>query len=179
MLQLKSILIRNCNSRLKFILPTIGTGYALLSTVKAFNYSCNKIDENRLNSLVESIDRFDFCCRRILLFLNDSQHFRAIPQQMNSCSEKEMIQNVIQSILEVTKYIWDGIKIMESHYELPSDFYYEPMEDLEDCEFLKKTDFDNKDVKVSVFYCLYLWPSLVIVFFLFHLFLISSGLEPV
>lgn len=144
-------------SRLKYILPTIGTGYALLSTVKVFNYTCNKIDENRLKSLVESIDRFDSCCRRILLFLNDSQHFRAIPQQMNGGSEKEMVQNVIQSILDVIKYIWNGIKTMERDSEMPSDFFYEPMEDLEDCEFLKKTDFDNKDVKVSAFLFMFLF----------------------
>lgn len=135
--------------RLKYILPTIGTGYVLLSTVKALNYSLNKIDENRIKNLIGSIEKFDSCCRRILLFLNDSQHFRAIPQQMNGNSEKEMVQNVAQSILDVTKLIWNEIRTMDQEYELPSDFCYEPMDDLEDCEFLKKTDFDNKDVKVS------------------------------
>lgn len=130
-----------------------------MSTVKAFNYSLNKIDENRLKNLIGSIERFDSCCRRILLFLNDSQHFRAIPQQMNDGSEKEMVHNVIQSILDVTKVIWNEIGTMDQEYELPSVFCYEPMDDLDDCEFLKKTDFDSKDVKVSEFiynfmYCL-------------------------
>lgn len=120
-----------------------------MSTVKALNYSLNKIDENRLKNLIGSIEKFDFCCRRILLFLNDSQHFRAIPQ--NGDSEKEMVQNVIKSILDVTKHIWNEIKRLDQEYELPSDFCYEPMDDLEDCEFLKKTDYDNKDVKVSEF----------------------------
>lgn len=144
------ILIRKFIFSLKFILPTIGTGYVLLSTVKALNYSLNKLDENRLKNLIGSIDRFDLCCRKILLFLNDSQHLRAIHQQVGS--ENEMVQNVIQSILDVTKLIWNEIKNLDKQYELPSDFCYEPMDDLEDCEFLKKTDFDNKDVKVSSFY---------------------------
>lgn len=121
-----------------------------MSTVKAVNYSWNKIDANQLKQLIGSIEKFDSCCRRILLFLNDSQHFRAIPQQINGGSENEMVQNVIQSILDVSKTIWNGIRTMENDYELPNDFCYEPMEDLEDCEFLKKTEFDSKDVKVSV-----------------------------
>lgn len=123
----------------------------MLSTVKALNYSLNKLDENRLKNLIGSIDRFDSCCRKILLFLNDSQHLRAIHQQVGDGSEKEMVQNVVHSILDVTKLIWNEIKNMDREYELPSDFCYEPMDDLEDCDFLKKTDFDNKDVKVSEF----------------------------
>uniref|UniRef100_A0A336KFX7 CSON010353 protein n=1 Tax=Culicoides sonorensis TaxID=179676 RepID=A0A336KFX7_CULSO len=131
-----------------YVLPVLSSIYSGIYLGKVFR--THRINRNRafLQNLLKSIENFENIIKKHILFFNELQRFKTKTHVSN---DGDFVSTCIQCLKDVILVIYDGIKELESEYQISKKYelVYEPIEDLCQTEYFIKSldEFSSKNIK--------------------------------
>lgn len=121
--------------------------------IKKFNILKQRNQLLNLQNLLSSLDAYETAIKKNKIFLQETNLLKSSAAVLEKIDKKnDFAQSLVTSMKNVIDLVYTFIKQLETRsIDVKFELFYEPIEDLQDCELLSKTssEIDLRTIKVS------------------------------
>lgn len=135
------------------ILSLLAAPITLPYLIKKFNILKQRNQLLNLQNLLSSLDAYETAIKKNKIFLQETNLLKSSAAVLEKIDKKnDFAQSLVTSMKNVIDLVYTFIKQLETRsIDVKFELFYEPIEDLQDCELLSKTssEIDLRTIKVS------------------------------